>query len=283
MRRFVKILIPALLLIAIVVSCAIMFASAADDNVIYVAAEAKGDGTGSDPDNAMGHGTYTGKITDTTSSAKEKEFSNAPYQEVVDYIYSLNYGTVTDTAAKADRLYTKNALYKAFNALAGKGGTIVVMEELGLEVMTKLTVNSASDNDFPASSKTVTLTSNYGGVDYRTTGAKFVLNASKWNNILLDIGCPLVMKDLNIEHRYTTKYTQSNWEKPVCIYARGYDLTVDTGVNVTSVAYDGSMNATPGTLYPNILAGRRYQNVAKDTVITIKSGTWGGVFAAGHG
>ncbi len=284
MRKFAKLLIPALLLIAIVVSCTLMFASAADEKVIYVAAEAKGDGSGSSPENAMGHGVYSGTIRHTKGGViTDKTFDNAPYQEVVDYIYTLDYGTVRDQNAMADRLFRQSVLYKAFNALAGNGGTIVIMEELGIEVMTQLDVNAHADNDFPASSKTVTLTSNYGDVDYRTQGAKFVLDQSKWNNMLLDVGCPIVMKDLNVEHRYTTKYTQSIWEQGFTIYARGCDFTVDTGVTVTSLAYDGDMNVTPGTVYPNIFAGRRWENATTDSVITIKSGTWRGIFASGHG
>ena len=62
MRKLTKILIPALLVVVLVASCAVLFSSAAGtpdaqagETVVYVANVAKGTGDGSSPENAIGH------------------------------------------------------------------------------------------------------------------------------------------------------------------------------------------------------------------------------------
>ena len=62
MRKLTKILIPALLVVVLVASCAVLFSSAAGtpdaqagETVVYVANVAKGTGDGSSPENCIGH------------------------------------------------------------------------------------------------------------------------------------------------------------------------------------------------------------------------------------
>ena len=280
MRKFAKILIPVLLLIAIVASCTLMFSSAADENVIYIAAQARGDGSGIDPSNAMGHGNYTGEVTHTVSGSVKatKTFNNTPYADVFEYLYTLNGGVISFSS----KLYEQNAFYKAVNALKGTGGKIVVVDEVKVDSFSNLQNGSVSDTSFPTHSAPITVTSINGSDNFKSSGAKLVFDHSHWNSGLIEFMGPVVLKDLDIEYRYNTKGT-GNWEEGFGLYTSGKDFTVDTGVTVTSVEYADNGSTSAGNRYMNIFAGRRFADCTGDPVITIKSGNWRSVLAAGHG
>lgn len=270
MKNKLTAVLLAVLTISILAVCSFSSVLAAEDNVIFVANEAKGLGDGSTPENAMGHGKVTVTIGD-------KAFTDASYSEVIAYLNSsavaMNQNYTLTNLVKA------NVLYRAFEALKDKKGTVVITEEIALSCSDRTQNSSAAEFGMPASSGTVTVTSSYGGVDYRNSGAKLVLDHSKFNAAHLDLRTATVWKNLNIEYKYHTKYTQGSWEEGYSFYAGGKNLTVDEGVAVTSV--DVTANKA-GDRYPNIFAGRRYATSTGDPVITVKSGTWNGVFGAGH-
>ncbi len=279
MRKFVKFLIPALLLVALVVACTAMSASAADE-VIYISATGTGDG--SSPQSPLGHGKFTGTLSyrvkeNGVNVNKEQAFVDTPYADVVSQC--LDNG-ITNKATGTE-LMKQHVFYRALEKLKDKTGTIVIMDEIVYDAGDNLQNGTASDAVMPESTGKVTFTSNYNGVDYRTNGAKLVLDHSRFNSIQLILNVETVWKDINLEYRYTseTKLATVNWEEGFSLYASGKNLTIDTGVEVTS---DDIRFDTPGERYPNIFAGYRKQVATGDSVITIKSGTWNGVFAAGH-
>ena len=268
MKKFARLMVLALVVAALAAIFAIPSQATAGP-VLYVASNGTGDGK--TPENPMGNAEgYDPTSTETTA---------------------------------------KNAFVRALYNLQSSGGTLVIVGEVVLDTnnyyptetgKTAAELNvpyngySSKDPDYNVR-PTITVTSNYGGVDYRTQGAKLVLDHVASPSALLSLKSPGIWKDLNIEYKYDLSHTSYYTDPAKGIYSSYMlmcDLTkhvFDTGITCTSVEVitdeNGQKKEVEGTLYPTILAGAR-QSVrpeGHDTDLTIKSGTWSFVYAAGYG
>ncbi len=257
MRNIAKILIPALVIIAMVVSCALMFASAAgtpaitdgvEGEVIFIANEAKGDGSGRDADNAMGN--------------------DADYNQL--------------GGQYANR---KTAFWKALtadnNAIINNGGVIVICGEFTIDTADAQRTSFA-EFQWPSvvGTKNITITSCYDGVDYRTQGAKLVLDTSKYA-INWCIKAPSTWEYLNIEAKYDSTRQYGAGDNGVAMISFcGNKAVIDEEVVVTANDIGGSL-----VKYPALCAFDRCpMNVSTiNTNLTINSGSWSNVFGASYG
>ncbi|MBR6682408.1 MAG: hypothetical protein IKL40_05445 [Clostridia bacterium] len=273
MKKFAKLMVLALVVAALVAIFAIP-SSATTGPVLYISNTGTGDGK--TPQTPLGHG--EGYVPNTG-----------------DY-------------------YLKNVMLQALYKLQPTGGTIVIVGPVSLDTVSAkagavgeagktaadLDVasngTSSSDPDYNVR-PTITVTSNYGGVDYRLPengGAKLILDhaASCVGNLRLK--SPGVWRDLNIEYRYDlswTSYYTNAAQGIYCTYMIQADHTkqvFDTGITCTSVEVktdeSGNKVEVPGTLYPTILGGHRQgTRDGHNTDITVNSGTWRNVIAGGYG
>lgn len=284
MRKSVKFLIPVLLVVAIVISGAVFFASAAD-KVVYVSSTGTGDG--SSPTSPIGPGTVNGTITYTTGgTAFDYTGENAKgYYEAISEL-KANFAINKKGFVPASDCLTKaSPLYRAFEAIGtGNTGTIIIMDELVFESADRMEVNSASEGKLPQTGAvTITSKDEVNGVDYGASGAKLVLDHSLWTSVAIQLGSVTTWKNIAIEYKYGTA-GYGVWENSFPIYASCNSITIDEGVTVTSTNV-GTTPASEGDRYPNIFGGARYSNLSSNgkSYITVKSGNWGAIFGAGHG
>ena len=267
MRKITKLLIPAILVVAMIVSCSVMFASAASNKTIYISAtgSANGAGTQADP---MGPGLVTDTVTDNAGSTVYNTFTNAAYADVITWLKA--------NVSNGKMKFTNNALskahplYRAAEALGTDGGTIVIVGDLFIDAADVFEKRYAGDFKLPASG------------DLTVTGGKLVLDHSIWNSTCLWLGANTTFKDIAIEYRYNGAQLDQLYEQGFSFYANGKNLTMDTGVTVISKDYAAS-TPVDGDIYPNLFTTTR--NGIEQTcnpVLTVKSGTWHLVSAAGH-
>jgi len=270
MKKFAKLMVFALVIAAIAAILAIP-SSATTGPVLYISNTGTGDGK--TPQNPMGHGE----------------------------------GYVPDDSTH----YLKNVMLKALYNLQPTGGTIVIVGPVSLDNASgKTNQSGVTAADFDVASNgtsssdpdynvrpTITVTSNYGGVDYRLPengGAKLILDHAECCVSNLRLKSPGIWRDLNIEYKYDLTWTSyyTNPTKGVyCTYMFQADHTkqvFDTGITCTSIEVvtdeSGNKVEVPGTLYPTIIGGHR-QGVREGhhTDITVNSGTWSYVIAGGYG
>ncbi|MBE6670979.1 MAG: hypothetical protein E7593_02125 [Ruminococcaceae bacterium] len=265
MRKITKLLIPAILVVAMIVSCSVMFASAASSKTIYISATGTGTGTQTDP---MGPGTVTDTVKNGAGSETFQTFTNAAYADVISWMKA--------NVANGKMVFTNNALakahplYRAIEALGAEGGTIVVVGDLAIDAADAFEKSYAGDFKLPESG------------DITITGGKLVLDHSTWNSTALWFGGNTTLKDIAVEYRYNSTQMTQYYEQGFSFYANGKNLTIDTGVTVTSKDYSGS-TPVDGDVFPNLFTTTR--NGIEQTcnpVLTVKSGTWHLVSAAGH-
>lgn len=256
MRKFAKFLMPALLVAAIVVSCVMMFASAAGTpkvetgEVVYIANVAKGTGDGSSAENAMGH-----------SSA-----------------YDI-------TASKA---HGNHAFYRALvandNALIKNGGVIVIVDELSIDYGDGRRA-SFSEFQWPglAGTKNITITSYYDGVDYRATGAKLVLDTTQYG-INWRIKAPSTWEYLNIEAKYNSSRDYGKSVDSVAMISfYGNKTVIDEEVNVTSNDIAGATEFYPALTAYDRMGTNANTVTTASTDLTINSGKWQRVYGSNYG
>ncbi len=285
MRKFAKFLIPALLIVAVVIAC-MVFASA-EEKVVYVSSTGSVGGTGTVTD-PIGPGLVNGSITITGGSVTSYTFTDTPYNDAVEKLKELKDGGATRIVDGSLNIFKASPLYRAFKAIGADNGTIVIMDEVKIEVADRMdgfNNYSAADTKLDAAtiSGNITITSNYGGVDYREAsngGAKLVIDQSYWGSSNLSIyAADTTWKDLNIEHYYNTGMNPSNWSR-FAFYCGGNPTVFDTGLNIKS--YDvktGTPVETASVM--EIYGGARIANVSSANV-TVKSGQWAGVYGSGH-
>ncbi len=258
MKKFAKILVLALVVAAIAAIFAIP-SSATPGPVVYVASNGTGDG--STPQSPLGN----------------------------------SEGYAPDDSSK----YLGMAVLKACDKIKETGGTIVFV---GPTYFDNSVSNTGVDNPSPDDTSyptgglpsdktqrpTITFTSVYGGVDYRKTengGAIFVLDQATCPAANFRLKNNTVWKDVNLEYRYNPdkmNYYNDDVQGivyPFALVAEGHKIVIDTGVECTS--FNTKTNAA-GDVYPAILGGCRYNSITGNTDITVKSGTWTAIFAAGH-
>ncbi len=202
--------------------------------------------------------------------------------------------------------YKDNVMIRALYQIGSTGGTIVIVGETTIDTCSSntnvsgktaaeldcITYEGRNSTDYNAN-PTVTITSNYGGVDYRTQGAKLVLDHAECCSANLRLKSPTVWKDLIIEYKYDpawTSYYNNTAEgiiAPFMLLGDYCRITIDTGVETKStkveVAADGTKTETESDIYPAIVGGHRQTSRKMNTEVIVKSGTWEFVIAGGHG
>ena len=264
MKKFAKLLVLALVVAALAAIFAIPSA-AAEGPVLYVSNTGTGDGK--TPQTPMGH----------------------------------SEGYVPDDSTQ----YKGNVLIQAFYKLGATGGTIVVVGPTSLDTAstnTNVSGKTAAEldcityegrnSDYNAN-PTITITSNYGGVDYRTQGAKIILDHAECCSGNLRLKSPTIWKDIVLEYKYDPTWlsyyntTSEGIIAPYMIYADYCKMVIDTGVECKSVkvetAADGTKTEVESDIYPALLGGHRQSVREGNTDLTVKSGTWTFVGAAGYG
>jgi len=258
MKKFAKLMVLALVVAALAAIFAIP-SSATPGPVVYVASNGTGDGT--TPQSPLGN----------------------------------SEGYEADNSSK----YLGMAVLKACDKIKETGGTIVFV---GPTYFDNSVSNTGIDNPSPDDTSystgklpsdktqrpTITFTSVYGGVDYRKAengGAVFVLDQATCPAANFRLKNNTVWKDLKLEYRYNpdkTNYYNDAIQGivyPFALVAEGHKIVIDTGVECAS--FNTKTNAA-GDVYPAILGGCRYNSITGNTDVTVKSGTWTAIFAAGH-
>ena len=119
-------------------------------------------------------------------------------------------------------------------------------------------------------------------VPYISVAATF-LSTSMW------LGGATAISDIAMEYRYDSAYqlnatntAPSTYMPGFTFYANGFDFTIGSGVTTVSKDYSGSA-PVDGDRFPNIFGGNRnVPEIEANPVVTVKSGTWSLVAAAGH-
>ena len=127
MRKHFKFLIPALLVVALIVSCAVIFASA-EDKVVYVSSTGTAPAGVTLPEGAVivGPGTVTGDFNDGTASNVVLTLTDEPYYDAIAKVKALNKAKVV---AASDQLVKASPLYRAMQAIgSGNTGTIIILD-----------------------------------------------------------------------------------------------------------------------------------------------------------
>ncbi|MBR6682208.1 MAG: hypothetical protein IKL40_04415, partial [Clostridia bacterium] len=258
MKKFAKLMVLALVVAALAAIFAIP-TFAAEGPVLYISNTGTGDGK--TPQNPMGHS--EGYIPDM---AKDEAGNN---------------------------VYTKNVMLQALYKLGSTGGTIVVVGEVSLDTASTntnvsgktaaetdcITYEGRNSSDYNAN-PTITITSNYGGVDYRTQGAKIILDHAECCSGNLRLKSPTIWKDIVLEYKYDPNWlsyyntTSEGIIAPYMIMADYCKMVIDTGVECKSVkvetAADGTKTEVESDIYPAILGGHRQTSREMNTDVTVK-------------
>ncbi len=187
---------------------------------------------------------YTVTITDGATSVALAENKN--YDGTVIYISDGGTGDgLTDTSPLA-------TFADAYESLLADGGTVVVCGKLTMQKTTA-----------PAHYGTVTITSVYGGVDYRTEGASLYYPVSS----VFVLGGKTVFRDITLD--FVTNGLISAANNPVVF---------DTGITIN---YDPAQNDEAGLYLVggyNVNAIPQDADYTGDTSITLRSGSFSRVF-----
>ncbi len=213
-------------------------------------------------------------------------------------------GNGTGYVPNDNTCYQENAFVKALYQLQPQGGIIVLVGPVSLDTVSSANLEAgktAAELDVPSNGTstsdpdynvrpTITITSVYGGTDYRTAengSAKLILDHSVCCSGNLRMKSPSIWKDLNIEYRYNPDYTSyynntsAGIIAPYMIQCDHTRTVFDTGIVCTSF---NTKTQSEGNVYPAIIGGHRTATrTGHDTDVTVKSGTWAFVSAAGHG
>ncbi|MBE6671169.1 MAG: hypothetical protein E7593_03090 [Ruminococcaceae bacterium] len=289
MRKFAKFLVPALLLVAVIVSCAVVFASAdeGEQTVIYVYSTEAGRQRAPEGATVIGPGTVESDVTVTTTGGSNLGSkvitAGKTYAEAVDQINGYR-GKGATKVTGITSIYKLNPLYKAIVALNGTtNGVIVLLDEVAIDVASQVGVNDRGDFDLGACTyKNLTITTTYDGVNYANSGAKLVLDHSVWHSTVvicsMNTDAHVKFDDLSVKYIYNDGSKNASYEEGFSFFANGRNFTVTDTVTVTSEKSD----ETAGSLYPNIFAGHAYSDRSGNPTITVNSGNWRGLYGAGH-
>lgn len=287
MRKFAKFLVPALLLVAVIVSCAVVFASAADENVVYVYSTAAGKQRATDagiPESQLvGSGTLASSVSFTPyGSSAVTVAAGTNYTDAIAMV--RDYKTKAKVSGSGlDAIFKISPLYKAVEALPN-GGTIVFLDEIEFELAATLQNGQLATSALPAYSSQITFTSKYGDFD-NTANGRLVINHLNWNSAALGINGKTLFKDTTIVYKYESADSTGTNEHGGKIFCRGKVLEIGTGVNVVSQNYSNTAGNKAGDRYLNIYGsdfGRTNTFDSSTSNITIKSGTWRAIYGGGY-
>lgn len=182
-----------------------------------------------------------------------------------------------DPTAQYPRYYMTTSLYQAAKKLADTGGTIVICGRVTLNNSNTFGSSySTRDFEFPASSRTLRLTSVYDGVDYRKTNNAF-LYITEGAEIIF--GSDALIENMDI--------VTAGTDRVICF--NNYTGRVGEGVNCYPIdpARQGQAE-----YYVSLAAGHRYMGhsgwnleltVESGTYNKIVGGAWGTVSTAWNG
>ncbi len=232
-----------LLAVAILlIGASLLAASASDsaaDHVVFIADGGTGDG--SSPDKPLGN--------------------------------ASGYSTFTSTA------YQYSSLNQAINKLKQTGGTVVVCGPVTLK-WGKLQGTGASELPIGpgtgSMSKTVTFTSLYNGIDYRTTkNAALIVERDSNNRLSPEMKCPSVWENitLRVNHKTASCVTAVNYSLSCNAYRTEFKTTFDTEAYLNGVSLD--YRVTDNAYYfPLLTGGHRYKSVTGNPSLTVNGGKW---------
>ncbi len=263
MKKMAKLFIPVMILVVLAMAMALV-SSAATTNVVYVSSAGTGDG--STPDSPLGN--TTGYAVDTTN-----------------------------TSSRTDQTYKGNALYLAFDHIAktgtgaGDDWTIVLVGQTIVDCANELHINRLADMVLPSYAGKVTVTSVYGGVDYRTTkSAELVFDHRVFRSPSLRLGCATVWENINITTWGTEAVMESavNQEYGAYFNCAANETVFGEGITTTTKLFAEATSTSSSTVeeyYPTVFGGTLYNTsgITGNPTITIKSGKWSTVAGALQG
>ena len=237
----------SLLLLSLVLLLSVVFASAAgnDGPVVFIKDGGVGDGTSAESPLSLDNQKYFG------DNMRSSYYAN------------------------------KSILYQAALALSHSGGTIVLCGDISID-SSNSTGSSDIARDFIMPSyydKKITITSVYGGVDYRqTNNARLILESP------CNIRCwgDTEFTGLTI----CTKATASQDGSGRLIYGNGFNLTIGKDVVCKSLDKNGKEISNPtAALYPTLSAAHRYSNTLRNNpaTLSVRSGTFNTIVGADIG
>ncbi|MBE6564292.1 MAG: hypothetical protein E7655_03320 [Ruminococcaceae bacterium] len=218
----------------------------AADNVIFISDTGTGDG--SSPSSPMGHGEgYTDPVSDPSK-------------------FSSN-------------LYVKSAVNRAIDKLKDTGGTIVVCAPVTLRWGYANDTSVSEMRIGPADSyttKTITFTSVYNGVDYRTENdAALIIKRINKSRLSPSMWCRSIWENiiLRADHESASCVTEINYTFHCNTYLTQFKDTFTTEAYVAGVKVDGSDPAN-AKYFPLLAAAHRFHNLESDANVTVNGGIW---------
>lgn len=186
--------------------------------------------------------------------------------------------------------YKDSAFYRATEMLAKTGGTIVICGDVTLRSGRSLQryTNMLSPLTAPSlsSDQTVTLTSSYDGVDYRSkNGAELIMHRTAQQAVDLELNIGTVWKELDfrVEYDYAVlpPVTMSTIGAYVC--CDGHKTVIEDTVHV-SLSRQGEPleEAANRKYFPKLYAGSYNLCIEGTTDLTVMGGKWNAVVGGSH-
>lgn len=181
----------------------------------------------------------------------------------------------------AQMSYRDSAFSRALEMLAHTGGTVVLCGDVTLLSGRGLSRYSNILSPFTApvlsSEETVTLTANYGGVDYRQSGAELILQRSRDQAVELElnIGSEWTDLDVRLDYNYSMLPTLSESSIYAYVACMGHKTVINDTVSVSlsqaGQPLDGEQNSR---YYPRLYGGSYNLSIIADSDLTVLGGTW---------
>lgn len=250
MKRFGLLVTAALVvLVTVVAMSAMLNASAAEENVIYISDNGTGDG--SSATKPLGPETRV-ENTNDPSFITDSDPSN-------DYNYYSNL-----------RLFQNSVLYQAAEKLSLTGGKIVIVGDVVIDYSNTYAAARTTQRDFDMpthGNNHITITAENGGRLVMTEGA------------YLNLGGKTTFENMSIVTK-TGRNSGNMCDYNLAICCSLYEVVFGDGLNCINETYGSSASAQ---YYLSIAGTKRYGDCTGDTNITIKSGKWYNVYGSMFG
>ena len=190
--------------------------------------------------------------------------------------------------------YKSHSINLAIDKIKETGGTVVLVGPTTIKYGRHAADSAKSFSDSPISSKELdpalkfTITSVYGGVDYRKTNdAALIIARSPSQALCLQMRCSATFDDITL--RWTNEKGTTSNDRNTVFAAWGFPLTIGEGF-VNEVWLEGKkLSETKENIlyFPILAGGGRISNMERDTDLTVLAGTWhyvcGGISASPTG
>lgn len=186
--------------------------------------------------------------------------------------------------------YKDSAFCRAMEMLAQTGGTIVICDDVTLRSGRSLQryTNMLSPLTAPAlsSDQTVTLTSSYNGVDYRSkNGAELILHRSAQQAVDLELNIGMVWRELDFRVEYDYAVLPSITESTIGAYVccDGHKTVIEDTVRVSLSRQGELLDETANRKYfPKLYAGSYNLCIEGTTDLTVMGGRWSTIVGGSH-